>query len=168
LRQAEGNILEVGVGTGSSLRDYPSSKQIVAVDISREMLRRVERKLKNYNGSVELCQGDLQNLPFKDGIFDTIFSSWVFCSVTDPVRGLIELRRVLKKEGRLLMLEHVKSQNRALGYMMDKSNPLAARLGVGDINRDTLANLREAGFKIKEERNVAYDIVKAIVAVRRV
>jgi len=51
---------------------------------------------------------------------------------------------------------------------MDKSNPLAARLGVGDINRDTLANLREAGFKIKEERNLAYDIVKAIVAARRV
>jgi len=168
LRQAEGNILEVGVGTGSSLRDYPSSRQIVAVDISREMLRRVERKLKNYNGSVELCQGDVRNLPFKDGVFDTIFSSWVFCSVTDPVRGLIELRRVLEKEGRLLMLEHVKSQNRALGYLMDKSNPLAARLGVGDINRDTLVNLREAGFKIKEERNLAYDIVKAIVAARRV
>jgi len=168
LRQAEGNILEVGVGTGSSLRDYPLGEQIVAVDISKEMLRRAEVKLKNHNREIELCRGDVRNLPFKDETFDTIFSSWVFCSVTDPVRGLIEVRRVLKKEGKLLMLEHVKSENKALGYLMDKSNPLAARLGVGDINRDTLANLRKAGFKVKEERNLAYDVVKAIVAVRRI
>jgi len=168
LHQAKGNILEVGVGTGSSLRDYPPSEQIVAVDISKGMLRRAEEKLENYNGKIELCLGDLRNLPFKDETFDTVFSSWVFCSVTDPVKGLIEVCRVLKKEGKLLMLEHVKSENRTLGYLMDRSNPLAARLGVGDINRDTLANLRESGFKIKEERDLAYDVVKAIVAVRRI
>jgi len=168
LHQAKGNILEVGVGTGSSLRDYPPSEQIVAVDISKGMLRRAEEKLENYNGKIELCLGDLRNLPFKDEIFDTVFSSWVFCSVADPVKGLIEVCRVLKKEGKLLMLEHVKSENRTLGYLMDRSNPLAARLGVGDINRDTLANLRESGFKIKEERDLAYDVVKAIVAVRRI
>jgi len=167
LRQAKGNILEVGVGTGSSLRDYPPSEQIVAVDISKEMLRRAGEKLKNYSGKIELCRGDVRNLPFREETFDTIFSSWVFCSVTDSVRGLIEVRMVLKKEGQLLMLEHVKSENKALGYLMDKSNPLAARLGVGDINRDTVANLREAGFKIKQERNLAYDIVKVIVAVKR-
>jgi len=168
LRQAKGNILEVGVGTGSSLRDYPASRQIVAVDISKEMLRRAEGKLKNHSGKIELCRGDVRNLPFKDEIFDTVFSSWVFCSVTEPVRGLIEVRGVLKKEGQLLMLEHVKSENRALGYLMDKSNPLATRIGVGDINRDTLTNLREAGFKIKDETNLAYDVVKAIVAIRRI
>jgi len=168
LRKAKGNILEVGVGTGSSLKDYPLSEQIVAVDVSKEMLRRAEGKLKNYNGQIELCRGDVRNLPFRDEIFETIFGSWVFCSVTDPVKGLIEVCRVLKKEGQLLMLEHVKSENKALGYLMDKSNPLAARLGVGNINRDTVANLREAGFKIKEERNLAYDVVKAIVAVKRI
>jgi len=167
LRQAKGNILEVGVGTRSSLRDYPLGEQIVAVDTSKEMLRRAEVKLKNHNGEIELCRGDVRNLPFKDEIFDTIFSSWVFCSVTDPVRGLIELRRVLKKEGKLLMLEHVKSRNGALGYLTDGSNPLVARLGVGNINRDTMENLREAGFQIKQERNLAYDLVKAIVAVKR-
>ena len=168
LRQAEGNILEVGVGTGSSLRDYPPGEKIDGVDLRKEMLRRAEWKRENYNGEIELCRGDVRNLPFKDEAFNTVFSSWVFCSVTDPVRGLIEVRRVLKKEGRLLMLEHVKSQSKALGYLMDKLNPLAARLEVGEINRDTLANLREAGFKIREERNLAYDVVKALFAVRRI
>jgi len=167
LRQAKGNILEVGVGTESSLKDYPPNEQMVAVDTSQEMLRRAEEKLKNYNGKIELCRGDVRNLFFKDETFDTVFTSWVFCSVTDPVKGLMEARRVLKKEGKLLMLEHVKSRNMALGYLRHRSNLLVARLGVGNINRDTVENLREAGFQIKQERNLAYDLVKAIVAVKR-
>jgi len=74
--------------------------------------------------------------------------------------------RVLKKDGKLLMLEHVKSKNKMLGYLMDKLNPLIIRFGTGNINRDTLENLRKAGFKIKQERNVIYDIVKVIVAAK--
>ena len=166
LRQAKGNILEVGVGTGSSLKDYPPNQQIVAIDTSQEMVRRAKEKLKSYNGKIELCRGDVRNLSFKDETFDTAFASWVFCSVTDPVKGLIEVRRVLKKGGKLFMLEHVKSKSKALGYLMDRSNPLVARLGVGNINRNTVENLRAAGFKIRQERNLAYDVVKAIVAVK--
>jgi len=95
LRQARGNILEIGVGTGSSFKDYPPGKHIVAVDISREMLQRAREKLKNYNGNIKLRREDVQNLSFKDETFDTVFTSWVFCSVTDPIKGLTELRRVL-------------------------------------------------------------------------
>jgi len=164
LRQARGNILEVGVGTGSSFKDYPPDEQIVAVDISQEMLRRAEEKLKNFNGKVELRREDVQNLSFKDESFDTVFTSWVFCSVSEPVKGLTEVRRVLKKDGVLLMLEHVKSKNRILGFLMDRLNPLVARVGVDNINRDTVANLRKAGFKVLKERNIAYDVVKVIVA----
>jgi len=65
LRQATGNILEVGVGTGSSFKDYPPNKQIIAVDISQEMLHRAEEKLKNYNGKIELRREDVQNLSSK-------------------------------------------------------------------------------------------------------
>jgi len=166
LRQARGSILEVGVGTGNSFKDYPSNEQIVAIDISREMLRRAEDKLKNYNGKIKLHREDVQNLSFSDETFDTIFASWVFCSVADPVKGLVEVRRVLKKDGQLLMLEHVKSKKMMLGYLMDKLNPLVTRFGVGNINRDTVENLKRAGFKIKQERNIAYDVVKAIVAVK--
>jgi len=166
LRQARGNILEVGVGTGSSFKDYPPNERIVAVDISQEMLRRAEEKLRSYSGKIKLRREDVQNLSFRDETFDTVFTSWVFCSVTDPVKGLTEVRRVLKKEGQLLMLEHVKSKNKVLGYLMDKINPLVARLGVDNINRETVENLRKAGFKIEQERNIAYDVVKAIVAVK--
>jgi len=166
LRQARGNILEVGVGTGSSFKDYPPNERIVAVDISQQMLRRAEEKLRSYSGKIELRREDVQDLSFRDESFDTVFTSWVFCSVTDPVKGLTEVRRVLKKEGRLLMLEHVKSKNKVLGYLMDKINPLVAMLGVDNINRETVENLRKAGFKVEQEKNIAYDIVKAIVATK--
>jgi ubiquinone/menaquinone biosynthesis C-methylase UbiE len=164
LRKATGKILEIGVGTGSSFKDYPLGQQIVSVDTSEEMLRRAEQKRSNYNGKIELRKEDVQNLSFKDEAFDTVFSSWVFCSVTDPAKGLSEVRRVLKKGGRLLMLEHVRSKNKMLGRLMDKLDPLVSKLGVGNINRDTVQYLRQAGFKIEEETNIAYDVIKTIVA----
>jgi ubiquinone/menaquinone biosynthesis C-methylase UbiE len=164
LRRAKGRILEIGVGTGSSFKDYPARKQILGVDISQEMLRGAEQKRNNYDGQIELRKEDVQNLSFKDEAFDTVLSSWAFCSVTDPARGLSEVRRVLKKGGCLLMLEHVRSKNKMLGRLMDKLNPLVSRLGVGNMNRDTVQYLRQAGFKIEQEINISYDVVKAIVA----
>jgi len=164
LHRARGRILEIGVGTGSSFQDYPPDVPIVGVDISQEMLRRAEEKRRSYNSKIELRREDVQKLSFDDETFDTIFSSWVFCSVTDPAKGLSEVRRVLKRGGQLLMLEHVRSKNRILGWLMDKLNPFVSRLGFGHINRDTIQYLRRAGFKIEQEQNIAYDVVKAIVA----
>ena len=166
LRQAGSSILEVGVGTGNSFKDYPPGKRIVAVDISREMLSRAAVKKKNYQGSVSLRRQDVQRLPFDDDFFDTVFTSCVFCSVTDPVQGLSELRRVLRKDGKLLMVEHVRSRGKMLGGLMDRLNPLVNRYGADNINRDTVDNLRKAGFWVEQDQNLVYDVVKAIVAVK--
>lgn len=166
LRLVSGNILEVGVGTGSSFKDYSPSKRILAIDISREMLRRASEKARSYDGRIELRREDVHQLPFESETFDTVFTSLVFCTVADPVRGLREIRRVLKKDGRLFMLEHVRSKNRTLGYIMDRINPFVAKYGIDNINRDTVENLRKAGFKIVQDKNLAFDIVKALVAVK--
>lgn len=166
LRHAGSSILEVGVGTGNSFKDYPPGKRIVALDISREMLSRAAVKKKNYEGSVRLRREDVQRLSFDDEAFDTVFTSCVFCSVSDPVMGLHELRRVLRKGGRLLMVEHVRSRGRLLGGLMDRLNPLVTRYGADNINRDTLDNLRKAGFRVEQNRNLVYDVVKAIIAVK--
>lgn len=166
LRQAGIMILEVGVGTGNSFRDYPKGKRIVAVDISREMLNRAKAKITNYDGTVSLRHEDVQKLSFDDEAFDTVFTSCVFCSVADPVEGLRELHRVLRKGGRLLMVEHVRSHGKLLGKLMDRLNPLVSKYGVDNINRDTVGNLRRAGFEVEQDRNLVYDVVKAIVAVK--
>jgi len=166
LRHAKGSILEVGVGTGNSFKDYPQGRHIVAVDLSREMLNRAEAKLKSYDGSVSLQREDVQRLSFSDESFDTVFSSCVFCSVSDPDKGLRELHRVLRKDGRLLMLEHVRSRGRLLGFLMDRLNPFVAKYSVDNINRDTVEYLRKAGFRVEQDRNLVHDVVKAVVAVK--
>ena len=162
LRQAEGIILEVGVGTGSSFKDYPRGKRIIAIDASKGMLLLAKKKRGSCDGSIDLQVDDAQNLPFKDETFDTVFTSMVFCSVHNPFRGLSEMRRVLKKDGRLLMIEHVKSENRLIGYLMDKFNPGITRFD--NINRETAHTLELVGFKVKQEKNLAYNILKSIVA----
>jgi len=95
-----------------------------------------------------------------------VFTSLVFYTVTDPIRGLREIRRVLKKDGKLLMLEHVRSKNGTLGYIMDRISLFIFKYGIDNINRDTVENLRKAGFKMVQDKNLAYDVVKAIVAVK--
>ena len=165
LRKAKGRILEAGIGTGSSLKDYPPNVQITAIDISQEMLRRAQRKLRDLNVEVQLLHQDVQYLSFKEETFDVVFASWVFCAVTNPIKGLKEILRVLKRGGSLLMLEHVKSKNKELGTLMERLNPLAVRIA-DNMNRDTVENIRKAGFIIKEESNIAYDIAKVIVATK--
>jgi hypothetical protein len=73
---------------------------------------------------------------------------------------------MLKRGDALLMLEHVKSKNKDLGRLMDRLNPLALRI-TDNINRDTLENLRKAGFVVGTEKDFVYDIAKAIVAVKQ-
>ncbi len=165
LKLIEGQILEVGVGTGNSFKDYPSYSRVVANDVSREMLRKAANKLKGYEGDLELLLADIEYLPFKDEAFDAMFTSMVLCSVANPIRSLEDMKRVVKKDGRLLMIEHVKSKNRFLGYWMEKLNPLLSPLD--NINRDTVENLKKAGWTVKQDRNVAGDIFKAVIAQKR-
>ncbi|MEM2941784.1 MAG: methyltransferase domain-containing protein [Thermoproteota archaeon] len=166
LRNVKGKILEVGVGTGKSFESYPPSMEITAVDISDEMLRRAFKRAQYYKGIVELRREDVQNLSFEEERFDTVFVSFVFCSVTNPIKGLNEIHRVLKEGGQLLMLEHVKSKNPIVGRLMDAFNPIAVRLGGENINRDTVRNVKNAGFKIVKEKNLFYDILKEIIALK--
>jgi len=160
-----GRVLEVGVGTGKNLTYYPAETEVTAIDFSPKMLERAGRKIEREGlSNVELREMDAQQLDFCDNSFDTIVSTCVFCSVPLPVQGLRELRRVLKPEGRMLMIEHVRSKKLLAGPLMDLINPLPLYLYGANINRHTLENLRTAGFTRIEEENLWGDIVKRIVA----
>lgn len=165
LAGARGRVLEVGVGTGKNLPYYPDGTEVTAIDFSPNMIararkRREELALKN----IELIEMDVQELDFADASFDTVVSTCVFCSVPLPVAGLRELRRVLKPEGRMLMLEHVRSKKPLTGFLMDILNPLPLYIYGANINRHTLTNLREAGFTDIRQANLWGDIMKRIEA----
>jgi ubiquinone/menaquinone biosynthesis C-methylase UbiE len=152
LSGARGRVLEVGVGTGAGLQHYPPGIELHGVDVSGPMLRRARERAVRDGVDMTLLQGDAERLPFGDATFDTATATCVFCSVADPVRGLRELGRVVRADGRILLLEHVRPENPVLGKLFDVLTPLTRRLVGPEINRRTEENVRLAGLDIVHVR----------------
>ncbi len=162
-RRATGQVLEVGVGTGRNLAHHSRESFVVATDLSEAMLLRAREKAAAGPVEVRFVVADAEDLAFKDGVFDRVVATCVFCSVPDPVRGLREVRRVLKPAGTVTLLEHMRPSG-LLGKIFDLLDPLTSRFMGPHINRRTLENIRNAGLVSGEERNVFSDWIKVIVA----
>jgi ubiquinone/menaquinone biosynthesis C-methylase UbiE len=162
--RARGRTILVAVGTGADIKFLPPGLDIVAIDISPGMVEKARTRAAGYEGAIELRVMDAHRLEYADESFDTAITACTFCSVPEPVRGLRELHRVLKPEGRLLMYEHVRSNVPAVGLFLDFMTYFTRFLLGPDLNRDTVGNARRAGFRILSERNVYFDIVKAVEA----
>src|SRR3990172_6509003 len=156
------SLLEVGVGTGKNLPYHPQSARSVAVDLSPRMLRRAASRARRLEHDVDLVLADAQHLPFRDGAFDAAAATFVFCSVPDPVMGLREVRRVVRDEGQVHLLEHVRAGNRVVGRLMDLINPVAVRLMGANINRDTVGNVERSGFALKSAESRGFGILRLI------
>ena len=155
-------LLEAGVGSGKNIEYYPDNLEIFAIDFSPKMIKEAEKKAKKYNKNVNLLEMDIQNLNFEDNYFDLIVTSCVFCSVPDPVKGLKELKRVLKEDGRIIMLEHMRSQNKLVGKLMDWFNWVSLYTWGANINRKTIENIKKAELELVEVNDLMSDIVKEI------
>ncbi|GMT41881.1 MAG: methyltransferase type 11 [bacterium] len=162
--KASGKIMLVAAGTGQDFILFPPGLDITAIDFSPKMLEKARERAALYNGSLKVAQADVQQLEYPEQTFDTVVTSCTFCSVPDPVKGFMEIHRVLKPDGKLLMFEHVRPQNFLLGLMMDISTTVAKRFGP-EINRRTGENVRKAGFKLTREFNIYLDMVKLYEAV---
>lgn len=162
-RVAKGRMLEVGAGTGKNLPYYPERALVVASDLSPGMLARAVEKARDRSRAVRFVVTDAEDLAFRDGSFDTVLATCVFCTVPDPIRGLREARRVLKDGGEIVLLEHMRPEG-FLGRLFDLLDPIASRVMGPHINRRTLDNIRRAGLVVVEERNVFSDWIKVIVA----
>ena len=162
-----GSVLEVGVGTGKNLPYYPASMHITGIDLTPGMLEQARRKTKafGFDSRVDLQLGDAQALDFPDNSFDSALATFVFCSVPDPVLSLREMKRVVRPGGKVLLLEHMRSQNKFLGFLMDILNPLVVRMMGANINRRTVENVRNAELEIEQVEDLGMNgIFKMIVA----
>jgi len=162
------HILEVGVGTGKNFPHYPKNTEITAVDLSEEMLKRARDKADRQKINVHLEQMDVQNLKFGDNVFDTVVASFVFCSVPDPIRGLMELQRVCKPGGKVALLEHVLSANHILSWLMNLANPIVERLTGANINRRTVENVIKSGLTVEQVTDLGAGIFKLIEARKKI
>ena len=162
-RMGSGRILFLAVGTGLDIRFFPKGRSLVGIDISQAMLDKAKPRVDAYEGSMEVRQMDVHDMPFGEGSFDQVFTSCTFCSVPDPVRGLEALRRVLVPGGELHMFEHTGSRYYPFRLMMNLMTPLSRQVGP-EMNRDTVSNVQAAGFTMREVNHLYLDVVKTIHA----
>jgi ubiquinone/menaquinone biosynthesis C-methylase UbiE len=110
LAEAHGEVLEIGAGTGLNLRHYPAGlDRLVLAEPGAMMAERIELGRAPDDVDAELVRAPAEDLPFADGSFDTVVSTFVLCTVADPRRALSEVERVLRPGGQLLFLEHVRA-----------------------------------------------------------
>jgi ubiquinone/menaquinone biosynthesis C-methylase UbiE len=138
-----GRVLDLGCGTGRNLPLFGSGVGAVGADPCHESLLKARRRAPG----VPLVRARAEALPFRDGVFDTVVSGLVFCSVSDVPRGLAEVRRVLKPSGVLRMLEHVRASGRVAAWLQDRTQPAWTWFTGGcHPNRDTETAVAAAGF----------------------
>lgn len=163
IQQADGRVLEVGVGTGTNLKYYSKEVQVTGIDFSPNMLKRAREKANRLPVDIQLLEMDVQNLEFADNTFDTVVSTCVFCSVPDPVQGLKEIRRVTKPNGKIIMLEHMRSENQIIGKFMDILNPIGLHFIGANINRRTIDNIHSSNMKIVKQEFLLSSILRKLI-----
>jgi ubiquinone/menaquinone biosynthesis C-methylase UbiE len=161
---AHGKVLEVGTGTGLALPSYPAGvESITAIDIDADSLARARKR----RPGAQLVLANVQELPFPDESFDCVISSLVFCSVEEPARGLAEIHRVLKVQGQLHMLEHVRSPHPRRAHLQDRLTPAWCWMTGGcRLNRETFSLVQAAGFEVTRRVRRLDGMAEELSAVR--
>lgn len=166
LATAAGRVLEIGGGTGANLPFYRTAvSELVIAEPEEPMARRLERKLRGYRIPTRVIRAPAEDLPLETASFDCAVTTLVLCTVLDLERALPEVHRVLRPRGRLLFLEHVRSEDPRLARWQDHLRGPWSWLGHGcQCNRRTAEAIRAAGFAIADLTHA--EMPKAIPIVR--
>ncbi|MGH2617188.1 MAG: class I SAM-dependent methyltransferase [Thermomicrobiales bacterium] len=161
----QGETLDVGIGSGLNLPFYSATvTRAVGVDLSLEMLRQALERSRSLAVPVSLVQADAEALPFVDAAFDTVAISLALCTIPDPARALGELARVCRPDGRVVLLEHVRSPIRPIATVQRLLSPLNERAIGCHLDRDTFDLARSLGFAVQEIRCRLIDIFRLAIA----
>jgi SAM-dependent methyltransferase len=151
LGAASGRCLEIGAGTGLNLDLWPESvESLVLTEPDEHMAAQLRKRVARARRSVEVAEASGERLPFKDASFDTVAVTLVLCTAPDPASVLREIARVLKPEGRLLFLEHVRAQDPTLARWQDRLHGPWYAFAYGcNCNRDTLATVADSPLEVE-------------------
>jgi ubiquinone/menaquinone biosynthesis C-methylase UbiE len=170
LREAHGQVLDVGAGTGANLPHYPPTVEHVALlDPDPGMLARAAARSAASRVSATVHLGSAEHLPFPDASFNIVVFTLSLCTVKDVSGALIEAARVLRPTGRLLILEHVRSRDPRLASWQDRLAPVQRLIADGcNPNRDALTALRQARYEFAwleefDEQRMPLPIVRPLI-----
>jgi ubiquinone/menaquinone biosynthesis C-methylase UbiE len=150
LKDAHGEVLEIGLGTGLSLANYPSGvTQLTAVDVAAMLPKVVAERIAKAPFPVRFVQITAEKLPFPDASFDCVVSNLTLCTIPEPASALSEIRRVLKPAGIFLFMEHGRADSASLARWQDRLNGIQKAIGGGcNLNRRIDALIKSAGLDL--------------------
>ena len=161
--RAKGYTLEVAIGTGLNLPSYPPDVRLTGMDLTPEMLSRARIRAEHIGMPVTLCEGDAQALPFPDATFDTVLCTYSLCSVPDEGGTVLEMKRVLKPGGRLILVDHVRSSVAPI-FWIQRLMELAPSRGERELTRRPITHVLAAGFLIEETDRSRAGMIERLVA----
>jgi SAM-dependent methyltransferase len=151
LATARANVLEIGFGTGLNAPHYPGEVgRVVALDSNPGVERLARKRIGAASVPIEFHLGTGERLPFEGGVFDTVVTTLVLCSVSDVEGALAEIRRVLSPAGRYLLLEHGLADDAKVQKWQRRLNPInKAMLGGCNLDRPMSELVTRAGFRFE-------------------
>jgi ubiquinone/menaquinone biosynthesis C-methylase UbiE len=161
---AQGEVLELAVGTGRNLRYYPHDVRLTGIELSPAMLDFARQEAAILGRHADLRVGDAQALEFADESFDTVICTLSLCTIPDDRAAVREAHRVLRPGGRFILLEHVRSPLRRVRAGQRLLEPLFLRFEHDHLTRDPLDHLEQAGFEIATVARLKWGIVERLVA----
>ena len=165
LSRARGYTVEIGSGTGLNLAHYPDDlDELVLIEPDPAMRSRLEKRLSRSGRPARLVDAPAERLPFADGSVDTIVSTFMLCTVDDPHGALREIARVLRPDGQLLFLEHVRSESPTLAHWQDRLARPWRRFAQGcRCNRATAQLIVACGLTLKHVEEASWQAMPPIV-----
>lgn len=164
--RAIGETLEVAIGTGLNLPHYPSHVGLTGIDLSPEMLSIARSRATDLGRSADLREADAQDLPFEDASFDTVLCTYSLCNVPDERLAVQEMRRVLRPDGRLILVDHVRSSVGLIFWMQKVLEFFSLRIDGDHLTRRPSIVVEGSGFEIRERHRTRWGIVERLVAVK--
>lgn len=164
-KEARGDILDVGVGTGCNMPFYPKGSRVVGVDASRKMLDQAAIRARRLGLDVELREMNLLSMAFEDGRFDTVAITFVLLCLPDEMQeaALRELRRVLKPDGQLLLLDYHRSNKTYVRWWTRVISGWMRTVFAARHDPATEAYVEQAGFQVLARRSFMGDGVVMLV-----
>jgi SAM-dependent methyltransferase len=165
LAQARGCTVEIGAGTGLNLPYYPDDIDDLAVTEPDAALRaRLATTLDRSGRRARVVDAPAERLPFEDGSVDTVVSTFVLCTVDAPDRALREIGRVLRPDGQLLFIEHVRSESPTVAAWQDRLVRPWRRFARGcRCNRATAPLMVACGLELEQVRTASWHAMPPIV-----